>query len=92
MPRPSDPSTEAKPKPWNSPNTNAIAASFTRATGHRLCRAAMVIESAITDSTTRDGTSTTPSAASDSVIVCAIVKHETIVRILISARPKLSAG
>src|SRR3989442_12295218 len=68
----------AKPKPWSSPKPNA-AIQRTRATiGNRLLSAASTTESAIADSTQRDGSVTTSSAASDSVIECATVKAVTI--------------
>src|SRR5205809_322889 len=75
--RPRSWSAPAKPKPCSSPKANAASHRPPATTGNRLLSAASTTDNAIADSTQRDGSDTTPSAASDSVMECAAVNAVT---------------
>src|SRR5260370_32667 len=90
--RPRSDSAPAKPKPWISPNPNAAIQRPLATTGNRLLSAASTTDSAIADSIQRDGSDTTPSAASDSVIECAMVNAVTILATSTNAARNETAG
>src|SRR5258706_7884087 len=73
--RPRSVSTLAKPKPWIRPKPNATAQRRPCTSGQRLLSAASTTESAIVDSTSREGNWMIDSAASDNVIECATVNE-----------------
>src|SRR6185503_16382528 len=75
--RPSSVSTLAKPKPWIRQKVNATSQLQRCTPGYRLLSAASTTDAAIADSTRRDGSDTTESAASARVIECATVKAVT---------------
>src|SRR4029450_7328356 len=68
----------AKPKPCSNPNANAAIQRPRSTIGKMLFSAASTTESAIADSTQREGRETSPSAASVNVIECATVNAVTI--------------
>src|SRR5205814_7035273 len=85
-------SAPAKPKPWTRPKPNAAIQRPRATIGKRLLRAASTTESAIADSIHLDGSDTTPSAASDSVIECATVNAVTILATSTNAARNDCAG
>src|SRR5882762_574382 len=70
--------TLAKPKPWISPKAKATIQRRPCTRGNTLFSAARTTEVAIADSTSREGSEITPSAARLSVIECATVNEVTI--------------
>src|ERR1700728_228298 len=85
-------STEANPKPCNSPNAKAMRARLSVTTGKMLFRAATMIDAAITDSVSRLGRRTTSNAAKVRVIECARVNAVTTFNMLKKAGLALGAG
>src|SRR5581483_12316133 len=85
-------STLAKPKPWMSPKPNATIQRRPWTRGQTLFSAASTTESAIADSTRREGNCTTDSAASESVIECATVKEVATLNTSQNVVEKRSAG
>src|SRR6185436_12225130 len=85
-------STLAKPKPCTSPNTNATTHRRASTVGQMLFSAASTTDAAIADSTQRDGSATTCSVASVSVMECASVKAVTIFSTSMNALLKLGTG
>ena len=77
--------TLAKPKPWNKPKMNAIIQSFILKIGLILWSAANPIENAIIVSTSCDGSVTISNDAKVKVMVCAIVKNDTTLKVGVSA-------
>ena len=59
----SSPSTPAKPKPWIKPKPNATSQLLSPNIGRRLFSATSTTDAAMTDSTKREGSRTTSSAA-----------------------------
>src|SRR6185369_14763401 len=90
--RPRSASTLAKPKPWISPKQNATIQRRPWNTVKTLFSAASTTDSAIADSTQRDGSDSTPSVASDSVIECATVNDVTMRTTSQNASRQLSAA
>jgi len=76
--RPSSVSTFANPSPCTSPKQNATIHNLLWTTGRRLFKAAAITDTAIADSTNRDGNEMNPSTARLNVIEWASVNAVTI--------------
>ena len=90
--RPRSASTLAKPKPWIRPKPNATAQRRSCTSGQMLFSAASTTDSAMVDSTSRDGSVITDSAASESVIECATVNEVATLKTSQNVSRKRSAG
>ena len=88
--KPSSAKTLAKPKPCIKPKPKATSQRLCSTTGQILLAAASTTDSAIADSTNREGSDTSPNAASDKVIECAAVNEVTTHSTSRKATPKLS--
>ena len=90
--RPRSARTLANPNPWIRPNPKATAQRRPATTGQRLFSAASTTDSAMVDSTNRDGRAMTESAARLRVIEWASVNAVTIRSTSQNTGAKRSAG